>query len=525
MKWNVDEDMSKLERAVAAKLKRVGKLFVFLRQVRHELFDAGFQHELSQAYRPRGQEPVAPALLAMVTLLQAYTQTGDANAVVTAQLDMRWQLVLGTLGQTDAPFSQGSLVRFRERLIAHDLDKKLVERTVELAKKTGGFGWQKLRAALDSSPLLGAGRVEDCWNLIGRAIRQLVGAVSKVLDVPPADVIAGAGLSLVVDEATSVKSLLDIDWDDATERNEALQMLLKDAEALRAWVEKRSSPEVLVSPQVCTALDDLARVTSQDLEPDPDGGGPRIRRGVARDRMPSLGDREMRHGRKSKEKPFTGYKRHVVRLVDQRLIVDAIALPANQAEHQAAHTLLPSVERHGPLDAVLIDRGYLASPTILSLVNAGVDLHCKPWTLRNNGLFTKEDFTIALEAETVTCPAGAQASFGNASRVARFPATRCHVCQLRDKCTTSTKAGRTVTIHPNEALLIDLRRARKTPEGRAKLRDRVVVEHGLARVGQIQGKRARYKGVRKNTLDLRRTAAVANLIEVNRVRELQQRAA
>gem|GEM_PF-6747248 len=33
---------------------------------------------------------------------------------------------------------------------------KVLERTVEIAKRTNKFGWQHLEAALDSSPLLGA---------------------------------------------------------------------------------------------------------------------------------------------------------------------------------------------------------------------------------------------------------------------------------------------------------------------------------------------------------------------------------
>jgi transposase len=68
-------------------------------------------------------------------------------------------------------------------MVAHDLDKKLVDRTVELAKKSGNFGWKKLRVAIDSSPLQGAGRVEDTWNLIGRAMSKVV-VVSRA--VPPA---------------------------------------------------------------------------------------------------------------------------------------------------------------------------------------------------------------------------------------------------------------------------------------------------------------------------------------------------
>jgi hypothetical protein len=106
-------------------------LYVFLREIRHELFDTSFEAALAKAYKkPRGTAPLPPALLAMVILLQAYDHVGDADAVVTASMDKRWPLVLGTLGAEEAPFSQDALVAFRERLIAHDLDRKLVSRTV-----------------------------------------------------------------------------------------------------------------------------------------------------------------------------------------------------------------------------------------------------------------------------------------------------------------------------------------------------------------------------------------------------------
>jgi Transposase domain (DUF772) len=162
------------EKQVAERLRRSSAFYRFLWEVREELFDDAFQDELAAAYAPRGQEPCPPALLAMVNLLQRYEGLSDADAVDAAENDRRWQLVLGCLGAQRAVFGQGSLVRFRVRAIAHDLDKRLVDRTVELAKRTKKFGWQKLRAALDSSPLKGAGRVEDTWNLIGRAMSKVV---------------------------------------------------------------------------------------------------------------------------------------------------------------------------------------------------------------------------------------------------------------------------------------------------------------------------------------------------------------
>ena len=116
---------------------------------------------------PKGQPPVPPALLALATILQAYTGVSDAEAVEACVMDRRWQLVLDCLDCADAPFSKGTLVAFRERLIAADLDRRLIERTVEVAAQTKGFGHQQLRLALDSSPLWGAGRVEDTLQSLG----------------------------------------------------------------------------------------------------------------------------------------------------------------------------------------------------------------------------------------------------------------------------------------------------------------------------------------------------------------------
>ena len=51
----------------------------------------------------------------------------------------------------------------------------------------------------------------------------------------------------------------------------------------------------------------------------------------------------------------------------------------------------------------------------------------------------------------------------------------------------------------------------RTPDGRAKPRDRAAVAHRLAHVGRGPGRRARYRGPRKNLCDLRRCAAIPNL--------------
>lgn len=56
-----------------ARLGKHRKLFLFLYEQRRAIFDEAFQEELATMYRTTGEgsQPVPPALLAMVILLQA----------------------------------------------------------------------------------------------------------------------------------------------------------------------------------------------------------------------------------------------------------------------------------------------------------------------------------------------------------------------------------------------------------------------------------------------------------------------
>ena len=157
-RWKTTSKTTRQEDLLLQRLAKKRKLFGFLRRHREELFDEAFQAELESMYRDTGagKDPIAPALLAMAILLQGYDGVSDAEAVERTVIDLRWQLVLGRLGAAEPAFSQGALLDFRHRLIRHDMDRRLLERTVELARKTKGFDWKKLpqtlRVAIDSAP-------------------------------------------------------------------------------------------------------------------------------------------------------------------------------------------------------------------------------------------------------------------------------------------------------------------------------------------------------------------------------------
>ena len=243
-RWTPPVALSPQEKMLMKRLNRVRKLFGFLREHRHELFDDAFQEQLEGMYRETGagDEPHPPALLCMVTLLQGYVGASDAEAVELSLVDLRWQMVLDCLGAATPPFSQGALQTFRERMIAHEMDRALLDRTVELVRSgalsegDGRAVSKALRVAIDSRPLVGAGRVEDTLNLLGHAARSIVQLVSKLTERSAEDICRKAGIPLLL--ASSIKAGLDIDWSDPKQKASAVEVVERQVSSLQRWVER-----------------------------------------------------------------------------------------------------------------------------------------------------------------------------------------------------------------------------------------------------------------------------------------------
>ena len=520
-RWNPAQTVSRKEQFILGRLKRNGKLYAFLRLHRHQLFDDAFQVELEAMYRDTGagKEAHPPAFMAMVLLLQSYAGASDATAVELSLLDLRWQMVLDCLGDDEPRFSQGALFDFRERLIAADLDRRLLERTRQLAGETKAFDPKKLpktlRVAMDSSPLEGVGRVEDTINLLAHAGRKIVACVAKLQGWSEERVCHEAGCPLLL--ASSIKAALDLDWSDPQEKASAIPTLVDQLTSLEHWLTARL-PGDMVRPPLDEHVATLRQIIGQDLEPDPGGsGGLRIRQGVAEDRRVSIEDKEMRHGRKTKSKRFNGYKRHLAIDLDTLLILAVAVLPANRPEQEAAPDLAADIASQGlTIDALYIDRGYINSPIVDEIRARRGAVICRPWVARNGAHFSKRDFSLNMRERTITCPAGEQQPIVLGTKV-QFPAQTCAVCPLRAKCTDAgLDRGRSVEIADNELLQQRLRKRAATSAGRQELRERVPVEHRQAHTCRRQGRHARFIGSRKNEFDLRRAAAVSNLELIQR---------
>lgn len=451
----------------------------------------------------RGHPPVPPALLARALILEAYTGVSDDEVIEAPMMDWRWPLVLDGVETDEAPFRKGTRVAFRRRLMEGHRDRRLIERTIERADHRQGFGPRAFCAALASSPLWGAGRVEDPSHLVGHALKKVRCVVADQQGRELVERAKEAGAELVCE--SSLKVALDREWDRHGEKEEALNLVVHVLRAGESWVQTLQHEDALLAQ---SSLSIAQQVEKQDGDSNEQGKASRIH-GVAKDRRVSVEDAQMRHGRKSRSLLIDGYKRHVLHDLDTGLIRAVGLTPANMPEASVTHAISEDLSQQEVEGKEFpIDRAYVSSHLVRQRAE-DLDISCKTWPVRNSPRFSKHAFLLDGERQTIRCPASQAIPFIPGG-VVHFPKEIGAACPLKEQCPTRTR-GRSVSIHPDEAFLDELCERQQTAYGRSKLRERVAVEQTLAHVGRWQGRCARYLGVRNNLFDVRRCAVVHHL--------------
>ena len=224
---------------------------------------------------------------------------------------------------------------------------------------------------------------------------------------------------------------------------------------------------------------------------------------------------------------YYGHKAAIVVDTDSQLITAVEVLPGNAPDNLGALELVEQSEANTgvPVEEAMGDAAYGDGGTRQTFADAGRTLIARVPGRPNRSHFPKEDFHIDLEAGSCTCPAGnvtrtmapAGRRTGQTGRTYRLQAFRfdaavCGVCPLRSQCVAAKPGtGRTVQLHPQEALLQQAR-ALQQSEAFAEYRQRrVVVEHRLARLVQLGIRQSRYFGRAKTRFQLYLAATVANL--------------
>jgi hypothetical protein len=506
-------------------LDHVGRdsFYGFLASHRAELFH---DEDFTDLYcSDNGRPSVPPSLLATALLLQAYEGASDEEAKARADFDLRWKVALG-VGLEERPFAKSTLQLFRARLILHEQVRTVFHRSLTFARRTDYFRQRKIRVVLDTSYILGSGAVKDTYNLLGDGVNKLAGALAASCGRKPEEWAREYGLSRYF--GSSVKGEAAIDWDDAQAREVFLQSVVCDAECLldraRATLER-----IPVGDPGRERLREAAALLEllllQDIERREDGTY--LKQGVSPDRVVSVHDPEMRHGRKSASRRFDGHKAAIAVDPESQLITAVDVLAGNAPDHERALELVEQAEANAGVmvEETVGDCAYGGSNTRQTFAEAGRKLVAKVANRHGQARFSKDDFRIDLQSMSCECPAAQQTrkvvsissgerygAPGVPLRAFRFDAAICDGCPLRSLCMRAGPGkGRLVMIHPQEALLQEARAFQQSEAFAPYRKLRQVAEHRLARLMQLGARQACYVGRTKTLCQLLLAATVANL--------------
>ena len=491
--------------ALVGHLVPAGSMFAFLAAHRQGLFaDEDFADLFPSG---RGRPSVPAGVMASVLVLQVLHDYSDAEAAEAARCDLRWKAACG-FALDHGGFDLSTLVYWRRRIAGSERPHRISGAVAEVVAGTGILKGKRRRAA-DSTILADAVATQD-------TITQLIAAIRRCARVVPgaAEKIAQMCTGHDYDQPGKPR----IAWDDPAARDALVSALVNDANALVAALDGGAG----LKEQAASAVGLLALVAGQDVEPaegsDGTDGRWRIARRVAEDRVISVNDPGARHTRKSPEARRDGYRAHVVACPETGIITGSQLTGAcgqdNSDAAAAGRFLAQQAARSGPACRWYGDSAYGTGDLRAAISGAGHTAVIKPWPLQPavEGGFTADDFTVNEAAGTVTCPAGVTRRI-TARRAAIFGAA-CRTCPLRARCTTA-KAGRTLHLHPHDALLRAARAAWATqPALREDYRKyRPSVERVISQIASRGGRRLRlrYLGTAKNNAWLANRTAALNL--------------
>jgi hypothetical protein len=460
-----------------------------------------------------GRPSVPPSLLARVLLLQHRTGLSDEAAMEAIAWDLRWKIALG-LGVDHEGWHPTTLVKFRARLLLHGRETLALENTLRLAEEIGLLDGTA-EQIIDSTPMLGAAATQDTVRLVRHGVRKLIDAVRTI------DADAGDRLDdgLAFDYA-SPNEKPDCRWRERVARERMLTRVAEDAERALGAVEH--TEELLSDDRVRDAHRLLRELIGQDFDTG-DDGIPRLHQGTRPGRIISTIDPEMRHGRKSSQTRFDGYKLSATATNTSVPLITAVDVaPAGETDGPQAKHLIDTQPPHRRPRRILGDTAYGNGPVRAELAGRDIEVLAPvpEGKLPVEGRFGKHDFAIDLAAGTVTCPAGHTVQISTSAsgfRGANFTTKTCQRCPLKAACCPG-RARRQLNLGEHDDLLLAARVALADPATSEHLRrTRPRIERLLGLLAHRYGARkSRYLGRQKARLQAAWAAALVNLNPISR---------
>jgi len=489
--------------------------------------------DLASMYCPdNGRPSLPPSLMAGATLLQFYDDVSDAEAVDRMKFDRRWQVALN-LPIDYAGFDPSCFTYFRQRLIDNKQERYAFDRFIAVGRQAG-FIPDRVTLLTDTTNVKGAGAVQDTYTLLRKGMRKLLKAAG--FHLPQQRQGLSPQTRRLLERYLDHDRKADINWADPQQRAAQLQVLFDDVEAVLELAAEHTpalrAGASVDNDEVRSLGWLLTKILGDDVVVN-DQGQAQLGEGTATDRIISMTDPQMRHGRKSSAHLFNGFKVSVATDQHSDMLLDIADVTASGSD---GDHLLPTIQRVEEqagvtVDCVEGDGAYGSGKNRAACAqypDHAIDL-VSPLAQPADPEVAKSAFDIDLEAHTATCPQGHTVSGQRAGKEEgqdtwrfTFPRATCEACPLFERCVRSKKTGRTVCTNPFEAYLQAARLRQQTPEFDLLYRLRAAVERVIAELVQRGIRGTRYVGEPKRQLQRLWTGAVVNLHRLFGLAETQK---
>lgn len=472
----------------------------FRRIVRPMISDEDFQwgYDLD-----RGRKAIPPSLIACALILQRKYDLSDREMERQIRFNLATKYALG-LPMDDKGFDHTTLCKFRLMSAKEHVARLCFEKFRD-ALVDAGLVRKGEVAIIDTTHVVADIAIPHTAKLVRMGINGALKALSRH------------------GETKSSRAFKDLKLDMALrtgDGNDERQKLRELVYASRDLLEYLEANGEINLAGVKEKAEELRRIVSENIA-ERDNGGEKIfeeeKKDGGRDRLVSPVDPDARHGRKSSNQKFTGYKAQIIES-ENEFITAIDGMEGNKHDSHLASEMLEVMDNYGiKPDIVVGDRAYGNELLKKRLSDIGVELVTPPREGEGgaNGHFKNSEFKyIPPEGEQsarLICPAGETANdpckvYGGE----RFIFENCENCSLKAKCTSAKRRQVEITSAYFYRKEVEEFSRTETYKNLMKARGKIERKNGQIKT-QIGFRRCSYRGLVKFRLQCFFTALVANI--------------
>ena len=420
------------------------------------LVDFSFVYqELLDKYSPdNGRMAESPIRMFKYLLLKVIYDISDVDVVERSRYDMSFKYFLGMAPEAEV-INPSSLCKFRKlRLKDMDLLNLLIKKTVDIAIEKGIINSKTI--IVDSTHTGSRSNPYCPIEILRLRSKQLRKAVYNA------------------DE--EIKGTLPKKNEDDD--------LVKELDYTKELIDIVSCNAGIAEVPAVRQRINMLKETLEDIE----------------DHYTTSKDEDARLGHKSGDSSFFGYKTHIA-MSDERIITAAVVTSGEKGDGQQLESLVEQSRSNGmEVDTVIGDTAYSGTENLRLAENEkkGFELVAKLHPVISNGFRKEEDkFDFNKDAGMFVCPAGHMAvrkarcgkknGQWNQTWTYYFDVDKCRTCSHRDGCYKEGAKYKTYSVSIRTEEQERVMAFQKTPEFKAKARERYKIEAKNAELKHVYG--------------------------------------